>query len=91
MDKDGVESAALVSELSYCFEEGERLYITGGAADLGYSDIDVGGSKRFYSEFNFIGDMRDNLNGSAEISAPSFACDNVAVNSSGSIVAGLGA
>ena len=35
--------------------------------------------------------MRDNLNGSAEISASSFACDNVAVNSSGSIVAGLGA
>ena len=65
MDEENVLSPEFVTNLTSGFDERLAFNVTDGSADLG--DDHIGGwilrRLKTHSTFNFVGDVRDDLNG----------------------------
>ena len=72
------------------FQERQRLDIPGGSADFGNGNIGIRGIQGRDRPFDFIGDVGNNLNRPAKITAFAFAVDDIAVNAPGGVVTCLG-
>src|SRR6516164_4602560 len=81
VDIDDLAPRQLVAELTDRFEERQSLNVTDRAADLHQHEIDpVAASKD--EVLDGIGDVRDNLDGGAEVVAAPLPGENVLVDAS---------
>ena len=89
MNVDGVIARQLVLELADRLEERQALDVADGAADLDQHEIVVviAGEDEFLDR---VGDVRDHLDGGAEIIAAALLGDDVLVDAPGGDVVGLG-
>ena len=89
MDKYGVVAAQFLPHLADSFQERQRFDVTHGAADLDNRDIHVL-RHLLHGAFNFIGHMRNHLDGFAEIITTPFFGNDLLVDTSGGpvVVAG---
>ena len=77
MDIKGVVFADLLANLANGFEEWQTLDVAHGAADFGDHHIGVVlAAHVINSFFNFIGNVRDDLNGTAKVIAPALFADD---------------
>jgi hypothetical protein len=81
-DED-VVAADLVADLAYGFEEGKRLDVAHGAADLGDDDVHVVGRHAPDAVLDLVGDVRDDLHGVAEVVAAPLLGDDGRVDLAG--------
>ncbi len=80
MDHDAV-AAHLPSHLTHGFDIRQRLDIAHCSADFGdYKIIVTLVAQQFHTIFNFVGNMRNHLNGVSQIVTPSFLIDHRLVN-----------
>ena len=89
MDVDRVVARQLVLELADRLEERQALDVADGAADLDQHEvvIVIAGEDEF---LDGVGDVRNHLDGGAEIVAAAFLGDDVLVDAPGGDVVGLG-
>ncbi len=89
MDEAGVLAAEVLAHLADGFEEGKRLDVAYGAADLDDGDFAVG-CDFAHRVFDLVGDVRDDLDGLAEIIAAALFGDDLLVDAAGGevVVAG---
>src|SRR5438094_9573078 len=86
MNEQGVVSPQFLSHLSDGLHEGQRLDIANRPADLNNRDIHIL-RDFFHRGFDFVGDMRNYLNGFSEIVSATLFGDDLLVNSaSGPVV-----
>ena len=83
VDVADVVAADHVAELADCFEEREDLDVADRAADLGDDDVDIVARHPLNPAFDFVGDVRDDLNGLAEVVAASFSSEHGLVDRAG--------
>ena len=84
MNKEAVFSAHFEGNLSDRLEEGLGLDVADGAADFGYNDVGVGLLADAVDKFlDFVCNVRNDLNGGAEIFAPALLVEHVPVYLSG--------
>ena len=85
--EDDVFRAELEAHLADGFEEWERFDVADGTADFDQDDVHTFGN---FAEggFNFIGDVRDDLDGLAQIIATAFFGDDGFVDPAGGPVGG---
>ena len=76
MQIEDVLRAYIEAELAYRFEERKDLDIAHRSADLGDNNVGVIGCQLADAMFDFVGDVRDDLHGSAEIVASPFGGDD---------------
>ena len=76
MQVEDVLRAYIEAELANRFEEREDLDIAYSAADLGDNNVGVIGCQIADAIFDFVGDVRNDLHGPAEIVASPFGSDN---------------
>ena len=67
MEEEDVVSADLMADLAHGFEEGQGLDIADGPADLRDDDIDVGTGHATDARLDLVGDVRNHLDGVAEV------------------------
>ena len=89
VDEDGIVFAEFVVELTDRLKEREGLDVADRSADFGDGDIHVFGVHRGDRSLDFVGDVRDDLHGSAEVSAFALAVNDGAVDASGGVIAGF--
>ena len=89
MGEAGVLAAELLAHLADGFEEGERLDVADGAADLDDGDLAVGGDLA-HGVLDLVGDVGDDLDGFAEVVAAALLGDDLLVDAAGGevVVAG---
>ena len=91
MQEEDVLTSDVAANLTCCFHEGQGLDIANGATDFGNDD--VGGVVDFrcvtHAGLNLVGDVRNHLDGVAEVLAAAFLRDNGGVNLTGGHVSGL--
>jgi translation initiation factor RLI1 len=76
MDIDGIAARQIIAKLADRLDERHRLDIADGAADLAQDEIII--LIAFEHEvLDFIGDVRNHLNGGAEIVAAPLLVDDV--------------
>ena len=82
VDADRIVAAEVVPELADRFDERQALDVADGPADLADDEVDVVGvgEREFLDR---VGDVRDDLDGRAEIVAAPFLGDDVAVDAAG--------
>ena len=85
-----VVAADVVAELTDGFQEGEDLDVADGAAHLHDDDVDVVGGHLLDPLLDLVGDVGDDLDGLAQIGAPAFLGDDVAVDLPGGGVGAAG-
>jgi hypothetical protein len=89
VDEAGVFAAEILTHLADGFEEGKRFDVANCAADLddGYFAV---GCNFAHRVFNLVGDVRDDLDGLAEVVAAAFFGDDLLVDAAGGevVVAG---
>src|SRR6202044_3281243 len=90
VDVTDVVATGVATELPDRLDEGHDLDVTDGAADL--DDHDVGPERAQTSDalFDLVGDVRDDLDGLAEIVTPSFLGDHVRIDRAGGRIGHLG-
>ena len=91
VDEERVAGGALQAELAGGLQEGEGLDVAGGAANLGDGDVHLGAVEGTHRTLDFVGDVRDNLDGAAEVAAGTLTGDDRAVDLAAGVVRGLGA
>src|SRR5262249_14899006 len=79
--------ANVQGELADRFEERQSLDVAHGSADLGDDDIDVLGGQAVNGRLDLVGDVRNDLHGTAEVVAVSFLLDDALVDLAGGVVA----
>ncbi len=82
VDEDGVVAAEVLAHLADGFEEGKRLDVADGAADLDDGDVAVGADLA-HGVLDLVGDVRDDLDGLAEIVAAALLGDDCFVDAAG--------
>ncbi len=82
MDAHGVLGTELDAHLADGLEEGQRLDVTDGAADLDDGHVGLAG-RVAHSGANLVGDVRDHLDGRAEVLAASLLRDHRVVDPPG--------
>ena len=82
VDEERVLAAMLLAHLADGFEEGKRFDVADGAADFADDDIDIV-RDFFHRGFDFVGDVRDDLHGFAEIVAAALLGDDLLVDAAG--------
>ena len=88
MHEGGLAARQVVVQLADGFEERQAFDVADRAADLDEEEIEV--LHAGHDEFlDHVGDVRDHLHGAAEIAAPAFALDHLAVDATGGDVVGL--
>ena len=90
MQENRVANRRLQLELTRGLQKWQALDVAGGAAYLGDCDVNAVAMERADGVLDLIGDMRDDLDGAAKVSAGAFAGDDIAVDPSGGVVAGTG-
>src|SRR6266851_430632 len=88
MNVDGVVARQIVLDLADCLEERQPLDIAYGAADLAQHEIEIVIAVED-EILDRVGDVRDHLDGGAEIIAAPFFGENVLVDAPGRDVVGL--
>jgi len=83
MDKHDIMPAAFGGDLSDRFQEWLAFDIAYGAADFDDSDVGIRGIEEVYPAFDFAGDMRDNLDGTAQEIAAAFLVEDIPVDLTG--------
>ena len=84
MDEQTVLSAHLQGDLTDCLQKGLGFNITDGTSDFRDDNIGIGLLAYPVDKlFNFVGDMRDDLNGGTQIFAFAFLIQNIPVHFSG--------
>ena len=84
MHVEDVVAPDVLAELPDRLEEGQDLDVADGAADLGDHDVDVVvGGEGEDAVLDLVGDVRDHLDGLAEIRAPAFLRQHVLVDRPG--------
>ena len=84
MDEEAVVSSHLQRYLSGRFKEGLGLDVSNGASDLRNDDVCIClGGHVIYESLDFIGYVRDHLNGGAQVFAAAFFVENVPVDLTG--------
>src|SRR5690606_38028275 len=74
--------AALGADLADRLQEGQRLDVADGAADLDQGHVEaVGGLE--YAALDLVGDVRDHLHGAAQVVAAALLADHVLVDAAG--------
>ena len=91
MQEEDVLASDIAAHLACSFHEGQGFNIANGAADFGNDD--VGGVVDFrcvtHAGLDFVGDVRNHLDGVAEVFAAALLRDNGGVNLTGGHVSGL--
>ena len=82
VNEERVFCAELEAHLANRFEEGKRLDVADGAADFDDDDVNAFGNF-FDGGFDFVGDVRNDLHGLAEIIAAAFFAENGFVDAAG--------
>jgi hypothetical protein len=88
--KNGIVPPGVVTHLSSSFEEGQGLDVAHRAADLGDYHVDVGPGHRADAVLDLVGDVRDDLNGVAEVVASPLLGDDARVHLTGGDVRRFG-
>ena len=89
MHQHGTARADLHPQLADGFEEGLRLDVTDGAADLHQGHVGIAGALDDAS-LDLVGDVRDHLHGSAQVVATTLLAQDVHVDATGGEVVVLG-
>src|SRR5206468_5465543 len=76
---EGIVAADVLAELADRFEKRQALDVADGAADLDEHDVDIV-RHRSNRVFDFIGDVRNHLDGAPEIIAPPLLLDDALIN-----------
>ncbi len=79
MDKERVLTTFFMAHLADSFDEGQRFNVADSSADFNDGDIDIS-SDFAAGGFDFVGDVRNDLNGLTEIIAAAFPLNDVFVN-----------
>ena len=89
VDEDGVVASQVLAHLADGFEEGQRLDVADGAADLDDGDIAVG-SDLAHGVLDLVGDVGNHLDGLAQVVAAALLGDDLLINPPGGevVVAG---
>ena len=88
MDVKHVVAAQLVAHLAQRFQEGQRLDIADRAADLDQHDLGAGGlGDQADAALDLVGDMRDDLDGAAQVIAAALFADHLGIDLPGGDVA----
>ena len=96
VQEEAVVPADLVPHLAGGLEEGQRLDVTDGAADLGDDDVDAIAPRptplgtRHDPRLDLVGDVRDDLHGVAEVLPAPLLGDDVGVHLAGRDVRAAG-
>lgn len=78
-------------QLADTFQIGERLDVADGSADFGDDEVEfIFIAEQLDVTFDFVRDMRNDLNGFSQIVAPAFLVDDTLVDAAGRDVVGLG-
>lgn len=83
-----VVAADLVADLADGLQERQRLDVADRAADLGDDDVDVVGRHAADAVLDLVGDVRDDLDGVAEVLAAPLLGDDLRVDLAGGHVGG---
>ncbi|SKZ58482.1 Uncharacterised protein [Mycobacteroides abscessus subsp. abscessus] len=88
MDEEDVVAADVVTDLASGFDERERLDVADGSTDLGDDHVwrltvVAGRTHREHPRFQLVGDVRDDLDGLAEVLAASLLGDDGRIHLSG--------
>ena len=78
-----VLSSHLASELTNRFEKGNDLDVTDRSADFSDDDVDVVSREPQYARFDLVGDVRNDLHGTAEVVAAALFGDDGRVDLAG--------
>ena len=78
-----VVAAGILAELTERLEEREDLDVADSASDLGDHDVDVVGRDPADAALDLVGDVRDHLDGLAEIVAAPFGGEHRLIDRSG--------
>src|SRR6185437_13371151 len=89
MDVDGVVARKIVLDLADRLEKRQPLDVADGAADLAQHEVKTVVAVED-EVLDGVGDVRDHLNGGAEIVAAPFLGQNVLIDTPGGDVVGLG-
>ena len=90
MDAEAV-GAHLPAQLTHALEIGQRLDVADGAADFGDDEVEIAGvAEHLDVAFDFVSDMRHNLNGLAQIVAAAFFVDDTLIDTARGDVVGAG-
>ncbi len=89
MDEDCVFAADLVPELTYRLEEWQRLDIADGPSDLDDDHVAFW-REALHRAFDLVGDVRNHLDGRAEVFPAALLGDYAQVDASGGDIVGLG-
>src|SRR5258708_20678352 len=89
MNVDGVFARKIVLDLADRLEERQALDIADGAADLAQHEVEIVIAVED-EILDGVGDVRDHLDGGAQIVAAPFLGENVLIDAAGSDVVGLG-
>jgi hypothetical protein len=76
-------AADLVPDLADRLEKGQALDVAHGAADLGDDDVHLGAGHGQDAGLDLVGDVRDDLDGVAQVLAPPFLGDHARVDLAG--------
>ena len=90
VDKDGVLATQFLAHLADGFKKGQRLNVAHRAADFNNGHVGAVGGDLAHGILDFVGHMRDDLNGLAEIVAAALLEDDLLVDAAGGeiVVAG---
>ena len=91
VDEERIAGRALQAELARGLQEGQTLDVAGGAANLGDGDVHLRAVQGAHRALNLVGNMRDDLDGAAEVAAGPLTRDDRAVDLAAGVVRGLGA
>ncbi len=84
VDVEDVLAADVLAELADRLEEGQALDVADGAADLGDEHVDVeGGGEPVHPRLDLVGDVRDDLDGAAQVVAAALLGDDGVVDAAG--------
>ena len=89
MQEEAVVAADVVADLAGGLEERQRLDVADRAADLGDHHVDVGRAHRPDPVLDLVGDVRDHLDGVAEVVAAALLGDDAGVDLPGRDVGDL--
>ena len=90
VQEEAVVAADVVSDLPGGLEERQRLDVADRAADLGDHHVDVGAGHRADPLLDLVGDVRDHLDGLAEVVAAALLGDHLGVDLAGGDVGPAG-
>ena len=83
VQEEHVVAAHVVADLAGGLQERQRLDVADGAADLGDHHVDVGAGHRPDPVLDLVGDVRDHLDGVAEVVAAALLGDHLGVDLAG--------